>query len=101
MHLKAYATAIRGIMIHKPQTLRDNGLEGANTVIWVGESYDDIDIPDQHRLYKGASLWFNIDVNAVVARRGGPLVPDLAPADWGSADVVDVDIVKVPLGEEV
>jgi|SRR5215471_3531593 len=101
MHLKAYATAIRGIMVHKPQTLADNGLHGVNEVLWVGESYDDIDIPDQHRLYKGGSLWFNIDVNAVIARRGGPPVPDLAPGDLGEVATVDVDVINVGWQEEV
>lgn len=98
--IKAYAAATRAILIHKPQTIANNGLPGLNEVTWISESYDDLDIPNQHRLYKAATLWFAMDINAVTARRGGPPVPDLEPEDWGQVEEVIIDLEQLSLLEE-
>jgi hypothetical protein len=99
--VKAYAAATRAIMAHKPQTIANNGLPGLNEVTWLAEMYDDLDIQNQHRLYKAASLYFAVDINAVIARRGGPLVPDLQPDDLLDVEDVDVDVLKVPILEDM
>lgn len=96
-HIKAYAAAARAIMIHKPQTICDNGVPYLDEIVWLSEAYEDLDIPNQHRLYKAATLWFAMDINAVTARRGGPPDPNLAPNDFGDVEDVIIELDKDPL----
>jgi hypothetical protein len=99
-YLKAYSGAIRAILIQKPGTVREYGLNNLSEITWLSEEYVDLpEISNQHRLYKAATLWFTVDVNAVIGRRFGPVgpdAPDLAPDDLGEfADV----ILNVDIGE--
>lgn len=97
-HVKAYAAAARGILIHKPGTVREYGLTTLSEIYWAGEAYDDLpSIPNQHRLYKAATLWFDIEIDAVVARGLGPYgpdAPDLGPPDFGEFQevILHVDV---------
>jgi hypothetical protein len=97
-YVKAYAAVTRAILIHKPATVREYGLTHLNEIVWLSEEYVDLaDISNQHRLYKAATLWFAIQVNAVTARRLGPVgpdSPDLGPPDYGDFEevILDVDI---------
>ena len=92
-YVKAYAAATRAIMAHKSGTIRTYGLSTLNEIHWLSEEYLDLsDISNQHRLYKAATLWFSVDVNGVMALRGGPDVPDLLPPDYGEFEEVIIDL---------
>lgn len=94
--VKAYGGACRAIILQNVQTIAQQGLPTVEQTTWLGESYDDLDdIRQQHILYKAATLLFAIDVNTVVARRGGPDVPNLAPPNYGEALTVDIDLQDV------
>lgn len=82
--LKAYVGAARAILIQNVETISQMGLPTVEETQWLGESYDDLDdIPQQHILYKAATLLFTVDINVVTARRGGPEVPVLSvPATY-------------------
>ena len=94
--VKGYTAVARAILIHKPGTIREYGLTNLEEVTWLSEEYVDLaDISNQHRLYKAATLWFAMDINAVTARRIGPTgpdMPDLAPVDYGDVEEVFIDI---------
>ena len=92
-YVKAYAAVTRAIMAHKSATIRSYGLQNLNEIRWLSEEYLDLtQISNQHRLYKAATLWFSIEVNAVMALRGGPDTPDLAPLDLGEFEEVIIDL---------
>ena len=100
MLIKGYAAATRAILIHKPGTVRENGLPYLEEIVWLEEMYDDLaEIANQHRLYKAATLWFSVDVNAVTGRRIGPIgpdEPDMSPVDYGDVEEVFIDLETLP-----
>jgi hypothetical protein len=95
-YVKAYAAAIRSLLIHKPGTVREYGLETLSEIYWSSEDYDDLpDISNQHRLYKAAIIWFQFEIDAVVAcgiGMHGPLGPDLQPPDFGNIETVVIHV---------
>jgi hypothetical protein len=74
MVVKAYGAAIRGIMLQSSEL----DTIGAVDITWTDESYDDLPIPDIVQLVKAASLYFNVSIQNVVTRGGGPALPDQA-----------------------
>jgi hypothetical protein len=95
-NVKAYAAAIRSLMMHKPKTVREYGLTSLSEIYWSSEDYIDLpQIPNQHRLYKAAEIWFQFEINAVVARGPGsigPDTPDLNPEDYEDFQEVIMNI---------
>lgn len=90
LRVKAYGGAIRAIMLQQ-QDLGDL-IPGIAGITWQDEAYEDIPILNQHQLFKGASLWFHVDVENVVSRWSGPDEPDIEPVDWPEVQEVDVDV---------
>jgi hypothetical protein len=101
LRVKAYAAAIRGIVVQERKTLGGR-IDGIVDITWIDESYDDIPISNQHQLFKGASVWFAVDINNVLSKVSGPdqITVDPIPA-WHEADEVYVDVEKVEEGESV
>lgn len=91
--VKGYGAVIRAIMLQNSGMGEIGGID----IRWTDESYDDIDLPNQTRLLKAASLYFDIDFTNVVTRRGGPTVPDQAPDsyDYGEVELVDIELQKL------
>lgn len=96
MHVKAYAAATRAILLQATEDLALN-LDGFAHITWLEESYDDMAIPNQHQLYKSASLFFAIDVENVVTKGKGPSTPTItAPPALTTVQTIDIDVVKLP-----
>jgi hypothetical protein len=96
LEAKVYGAAVRSILLHK-QSL--GGL--ANSVRWIDESYDDLPIPSQSKLYKAAGVYFEVDCEDVVTKWAGPEKPDDEPYAYGTAQSVIIDIVKIPVPDEL
>jgi len=90
LRVKAYGAAARAIL---PQQQSDTNIPGLVQTRWVNETYDDIQIPAQHMLYKAASLWFTIDIQDVLDQHKGPTAPTIvAPPDWPTVQDVIIDM---------
>lgn len=90
-HCDIYGAAVRAIMLHQGGKALEAKIE------WLDESYVDLPIPDQIQMYRAAAVWFSVDVENVVTKRGGPLVPNEAPYAYGKANTVTVTLVKEPI----
>jgi hypothetical protein len=83
---KMYGAAIRGIMLQHQDLEQDS----VKQVIWLDESYDDLQIPNQHQLFKAAASLFAVEVEDVTSRWAGPPVPTEEPSIIGEVDTADV-----------
>ena len=93
---KVYAAAVRGIMVQKP----DCGGIAFHTE-WKDESYDDIFIPEDERTISTGVGFFEVAVDSVLNKRGGPrtypFIEDPDPAtqpgsQWPEAQEVIIDV---------
>jgi len=90
LHCDIYGAAVRGIV------LKHGGKAIGGRVNWVDEQYVDLPISEQVKQYRAGSLWFSVDIANVVSNRPKPLTPDADPYEWGTADTVDIDLLKEP-----
>jgi hypothetical protein len=93
---KVYAAAVRGIILQKP----DCGGVAFHTE-WMDESYDDIFIPEDERTISTGVGFFEVAVDSVLDKRGGPRTypfiedpdPETQPgSQWPEAQDVIVDV---------
>lgn len=90
MKVKVYGGAVRAIL---PQQQGDTGIPGLTQITWINELYEDMNIPNQHQLYKAASLLFSVEVEGVVDQHKGPTAPTIdAPPDWPTVQDVIIDM---------
>lgn len=84
-----YAGAIRALLVHK------GTLQGfANSTTWKGERYGDLPA-DAERTLATAIENFEVQVENVVTRGGGPSAPSEEPyedTDWPDVQSVEVDL---------
>jgi hypothetical protein len=95
MYVKAYGAAIRALMV---QQGLGNEVAGVAQIRWAGETYNDLPLPNQHMLFKAASLFFLVDVEDVVTWTAGPTVPIAPPhlpQDYPNVEEVFINLQKV------
>ena len=96
-----YAAAIRSCVL-QTLVLQDE----PEAVYWRDESYDDLE-PEAARSLSLAQLFFDVDVSDVavdaLGRGYGPIGPDPDPdyPPWPDVVDADLDVVKVPIDEEL
>lgn len=90
--IKAYGTVIHKLLTDK-QTL--GGFPGIAQIDWVGETFDDLNIPNQLKLFMGASEFFTVDVDNVMTARHGPKTHN--QQSYGQVQEVFIDLVKEPI----
>jgi hypothetical protein len=81
--------------------LQQAGKDTGYKITWLDENFVDLPISDQIKQYRAAELYFAVDVENVVTKRGGPTLPDEDPYSYGQAETVDIDLVKVGQNESV
>ena len=100
---KAFGSAVRGIIVQKmiyECRAMTPSLPVCN-VTWIGERYDDLPIPNQIMLFKGATVNFQIDIEDIVNSWGGPPIPIQPTGDpnWGQVETVDIEIDEIEIDE--
>lgn len=88
-----YCPVIRNILLQKP-SLRDwatvDSVPFSNGVDWVNETYSDVAFGNAERTLWSAIVLFEVTVEGVAIRRGGPITPadpvTQPGSDWPVAD---------------
>lgn len=102
MLVKSYGAATRALILQcvgKDVRSNESSLPLSN-VTWVGETYDDLPIPNEINLFKSAGILFNIDLDDVVTSRLGPVQPS-NPGPVGQVASIVIDINKIDLPEDI
>lgn len=74
--VKAYGAAVRACLLQQ-SALGDFGADG---IVWLGESYDELPMEDSRTLI-GGRLSFTLDVDDVVTKLAGPVQTTTPPVD--------------------
>lgn len=82
-----YGVAIRLIFVHHPSIL--GSVQNLN---YVDESYDAIPTAAENQRYRGAAVWFEVDIDNVVQIARGPQDPAIG---YGIAEKVEVQVDKI------
>lgn len=86
LHSTLYGAIIRMIFVHHP------GILGASqNTTFIDESYDELPTASESQKFRGASVWFAVDVDNVVQVARGPQDPEVI---YGIAQTVKVDIER-------
>lgn len=89
---KVYGAAARAIMEHHASEIPN-----LFRITYQDENYDDVPVPNPTAFYKGAVVYFNIEINNVLTLGLGPSEPDptyVPPAVWPEVQDVVINIVK-------
>lgn len=90
---KYYATAIRGVMVHKPSLGNF-----ADATVWRGTQYGTRVSDRSQRTLGSCEVRFSVDVRDVVQEFAGPQNPITSiPADWPTATTVKVTPSASPI----
>lgn len=93
---KNYASAIRALIVQQPKL---DGTLNIIEVVWFGEQYVDLPIPNRVELFRSASLMFHFEIMDIVSKRGGPEVPVVGsdpPPEYGEVQRVIIAKDKLP-----
>ena len=94
--MKGYCAAIRGIVLQNKDMV-----PGILDIVFTDENYVDLPISNQVQQYKAGGVFFDVEIDNIVTARGGPSQPDQIAYDYGQVEEVDIDVIKVPVQDDL